>query len=238
MITEYKFQSRRWNLFQEPSKEWGKYNICEGLLKMQIHSWKFPSWVWLWKRRYFKLRQNRLYFIEKQGDLLHPESTPYITIEIDTDICPEIQKGKLRDKYFIRIKKKTTYVLQAYSEPEWTKWVAALLTVISSNYLRNFKIGRYETVKLKQAPEKRQINRSRHSKTLDRDSGDKAGQQKLTTNDNIKNKINNVNNNQLQNLQKRPENTEPMLDLSSFTNRMLLDRQDLSPFFVELYSQV
>lgn len=238
MITEYKFQSRRWNLFQEPSKEWGKYNICEGLLKMQIHSWKFPSWVWLWKRRYFKLRQNRLYFIEKQGDLLHPESTPYITIEIDTDICPEIQKGKLRDKYFIRIKKKTTYVLQAYSEPEWTKWVAALLTVISSKYLRNFKIGRYETVKLKQAPEKRQINRSRHSKTLDGDSGDKVGQQKLTTNDNIKNKINNVNNNQLQNLQKKPENTEPMLDLSSFTNRMLLDRQDLSPFFVELYSQV
>ena len=136
-------------------------NLCEGYLFIQSKAlWMFPSH--LWKKRYFRLRGDVLYFTKNKGDLIFEDTTPAIEIEADTGIYPEENlKGKA--KYFIRIcKGKQTFILCSESEEGRNNWMACLLTVITQKYVVNFKAGFYKSVRLNYKPTKVKTHQ-RHS---------------------------------------------------------------------------
>lgn len=136
-------------------------NLCEGYLYIQSKAlWMFPSH--LWKKRYFRLKGDVLYFTKNKGDLIFEDTTPAIEIEADTGIYPEENlKGKA--KYFIRIcKGKQTFILCSESEEDRNTWMACLLTVITQKYVVNFKAGFYKSVRLNYKPTKVKTHQ-RHS---------------------------------------------------------------------------
>ena len=128
-----------------------KPKSCEGYLYIQSRSlWRFPNH--LWKRRYFTLRNDCLYFTKEKGDLIFSDSTHKIEIEADTGIYPEDHtKGK--SKFLIRITQgKQNYVLCSGDETDRNTWLASLLTVITQKFVVNFKAGCYKSIRLNYKP--------------------------------------------------------------------------------------
>jgi len=135
-------------------------NLCEGYLYIQSKSlWMFPNH--LWKKRYFRLRNDVLYFTKNKGDLIFEDTTPAIEIEADTGIYPE-ENVKGKAKYFIRIcKGKQNFILCSEDEEDRNMWLACLLTVITQKYVVNFKAGFYKSVRLNYKPKPK--THQRHS---------------------------------------------------------------------------
>lgn len=136
-------------------------SLCEGYMYIQSKAlWMFPGH--LWKKRYFRLKGDVLYFTKNKGDLIFEDTTPAIEIEADTGIYPE-ENVRGKAKYFIRIcKGKQTYTLCSEKEEDRNTWMACLLTVITQKYVVNFKAGFYKSVRLNYKPSKVKTHQ-RHS---------------------------------------------------------------------------
>uniref|UniRef100_A0A7M5V8V8 PH domain-containing protein n=1 Tax=Clytia hemisphaerica TaxID=252671 RepID=A0A7M5V8V8_9CNID len=141
-------------------------SLCEGYLFIQSKAlWMFPNH--LWKKRYFTLKGDVLFFTKSKGDLIFQDTTPAIEIEADTGIYPE-ENLKGKSKYLIRIcKGKQTFTLCSESEDDRNTWLACLLTVITQKYVVNFKAGFYKSVRLNYKPNKAKTHQ-RHSSFIPR----------------------------------------------------------------------
>ena len=119
----------------------------EGYLYMQcLCLWKFPTH--LWRRRYFTLKNDTLYFTKDEKDILNQDKTSKIQIEADTGIYPEENK-KGKSKYYIKIISGIQrFVLCSTSENERDEWLSSLLTVITQKYVTHFKGNKYSSIKL------------------------------------------------------------------------------------------
>lgn len=181
---------------------------CEGYLYIQSRSlWRFPNH--LWKRRYFTLRNDVLYFTKQKGDLIFEETTDKIEIEADTGIYPE-ESTKGSKKFFIRIAQgKQNYILCSADENDRNTWLASLLTVITEKYVINFKAGSYKSIRLNHK-ESRRITQ-RHSSFLPKS---------LTENDVCVHEFSRKNNNGTLVLQK----AESLFNLSGYKEGVYDDR--------------
>ena len=113
---------------------------CEGHLYIQSKTlWKFPPY--LWKRRYFVLQRDVLYFFKTRESMcedtdLDEQSSNLLKIQSDTGIYPEESCSKGFKKYLIRITHgKLNYVLCTSSEQDRNTWLASLLTVITRKFI-------------------------------------------------------------------------------------------------------
>ena len=68
---------------------------------------------------YFELKEDRLYYVEKEGDLIDPESTNRIVLTLDTNI----KRHDENKEYYIslQISKTEKYKLKMENEEECTK---------------------------------------------------------------------------------------------------------------------
>ena len=94
------------------------------------------GYLWMQRRRwwnfpadnmgmyYFVLKENRLFYVEKAGDLINPESTNKIVLTHDTDIerCDENNKHYI----ILRLSRTEKYTLKMENKEERTKWYDAI----------------------------------------------------------------------------------------------------------------
>ena len=111
----------------------------QGYLWMQRRRcWNFPSEKM--EKFYFDLREDRLYYVEKEGDLINPESTNKIVLTLDTIIDKRHDENK--EHYItLRISRTEKCKLKMENEEECTKWYDAI-----NEALKNLQI----TAKAKQ----------------------------------------------------------------------------------------
>ena len=68
---------------------------------------------------YFELKEDRLYYVEKEGDLIDPESTKRIVLTLDTNIK---RHDENKEHYIsLQISKTEKYKLKMENEEECTK---------------------------------------------------------------------------------------------------------------------
>ena len=84
--------------------------------------WNFPSERM--DKFYFELKEDRLYYVEKKGDLINPESTNRIVLTLDTNIK---RHDENKEHYIsLQISKTEKYKLKMENEEECTKWHDAI----------------------------------------------------------------------------------------------------------------
>lgn len=139
----------------------------EGYVYIQSKSlWRFPTH--LWKRRYFVLRNDCLYFVKDEKDKIHLDHAACIEIESDTGIYPE-DNTKGKQKFYIRINQdRQNFILCFVDNVERNKWLSSLLTIITQKYMSNFKSGAYKSIKLNYNQKRHKPLRMRHSSFLPR----------------------------------------------------------------------
>jgi len=140
----------------------------EGYLFIQSKSlWRFPQH--LWKKRYFTLINDTLYFTKHEEEIINEENTATrIEIEADSGIYPE-ENVKGKSKFYIRITQgKQNFILCSPDEIERNKWLSSLLTVITQKYVVNFKGGAYKSIRLNYKEKKQIPIKQRHSSFVPR----------------------------------------------------------------------
>lgn len=117
----------------------------EGYLFMQNQVlWKFPMHTW--KRRYFVLENDFLYFTKDVDEKVSLMKTAKIQIDADTGIYPEDSQ---RGRFYLRITQgKQNYLLYTNDLNERNTWLNALLTIITRKYVVHFKSGAYKSLRL------------------------------------------------------------------------------------------